>query len=320
MKVIAVFMFLVFFQAHSVFNFKSCKNETQYSDTFQEKKKKKGEKKKGEKKEGKVEKKVPKITKAYESTHRVSIVNTWPLPIMLKEISGMTFISETEVACVQDEAGEIFIYDLTSKKISKSISFGGPGDYEGIAFAKGIYYVLKSDGIILKVDPAKPSSPQILETGLTLQNNCEGLYYDASKNRLLIAVKALDPIDPNKKGIFSFDLTSGKPVKTHVAYIDLKNELLADTSKKKDAPQRRYHPSDLAIDPVSKDFLIVNGVNSSLMILDQHSRIKTIVSLDRKLFPQPEGIAFSPSGKLYISSEGGAGNGIIAECGLKINP
>ena len=34
------------------------------------------------------------------------------LPVKLKEISGITFLSKNKIACVQDEKGTIFIYDI----------------------------------------------------------------------------------------------------------------------------------------------------------------------------------------------------------------
>ncbi len=289
-------------------------------EKFQDKnKKKKDDKKKDQDKKGKKsgnnpEKKNPKIPKTYNSPYSVSIGNTWSLPSNLHEISGISFIDEKQVACIQDETGEIFIYDLSQKKIVRTIPFAGPGDYEGIAYVKGQYYVLRSDGMILKVDPSKPSNPDVIQTSFNLQNNCEGLHYDQKNNRLLIAIKGIDPTDALTKGIYMVDLATGKQSRKPVATIDLQHEMLSDTSKKKDVPQRRYHPSDLAIDPKTGDFLIVNGVNSSLMILGKDSKIRTIISLDKKTLPQPEGIAYAPSGKLYISTEGASGVAVIAEC------
>ena len=41
------------------------------------------------------------------------------LPTALNEISGITTLSQNEIACVQDEIGTIFIYDLTKEAIIK---------------------------------------------------------------------------------------------------------------------------------------------------------------------------------------------------------
>lgn len=294
--------------------------EAARKELSQEKDKKKKDGKKKDKKDPdkkesdkKADKKNRKQPRQYESTHRIEIVDKWILPAQLKEISGMTFIDENTVACVQDESGNIFIYDLAERKIKKTIPFSGPGDYEGIANVNGTYYVLVSDGTIIKASGNSTNSEKY-QTGLSVNNNCEGLYYDKGNHRLLIAIKATDHTDPMIKGIYSFDLRTMKAASKPVAFVDLNSPELADTLRKKDLPQRRYHPSDLAIDPVTKDILIVNGVNSSLMLLTPENKVRTIISLDKKIFPQPEGIAYSPSGKLYISSEGAEGNGVIAEC------
>ena len=50
----------------------------------------------------------------------------------LQEISGLSIVENGVLACVQDELGRVYFYDLNEKEIIKNIKFAKSGDYEGI--------------------------------------------------------------------------------------------------------------------------------------------------------------------------------------------
>ena len=50
-----------------------------------------------------------------------SIIKKWELPEILNEVSGISWLSENTIACVEDEDGIIFIYDLKKQKIIQQI-------------------------------------------------------------------------------------------------------------------------------------------------------------------------------------------------------
>src|ERR1700741_607269 len=72
------------------------------------------------------------------------------LPDTLREISGLTILDNNTIACVQDENGIIFLYDLTKNKVKEQFTFSVNGDYEGIAIAGNTLYVLRSDGVLFE--------------------------------------------------------------------------------------------------------------------------------------------------------------------------
>lgn len=88
-----------------------------------------------------------------------SIVAKWELPDILEEVSGIEWIGDGKIACIQDEDGIIFIYNLYSHKIETEIKFADPGDYEGIAIDDKTAYVLRSDGSIFKIQQFQSSKP-----------------------------------------------------------------------------------------------------------------------------------------------------------------
>jgi len=81
----------------------------------------------------------------------VNVEQVWKMPKELNEISANVLLSDNRMACIQDNAGVIFIYDMQSKTIESTIPFSTTGDYEGLAVVGGTYYVLRSDGMLYEV-------------------------------------------------------------------------------------------------------------------------------------------------------------------------
>lgn len=121
----------------------------------------------------------------------VRILERWDMPTNLTEISGISLVSPTIFACVQDEAGEIFLYNTATRRVEKSIRFAGPGDYEGIAIVGTTAWVLRADGLLFEVKSFAGASPIVAEhqTSFTAAQDIEGLCLDERRNRLLLAVK-----------------------------------------------------------------------------------------------------------------------------------
>ena len=49
------------------------------------------------------------------------IINEWQLPKELDEVSGIDWVGDNKLACIQDEDGIIFIFNLETSKVEKSI-------------------------------------------------------------------------------------------------------------------------------------------------------------------------------------------------------
>ena len=140
-----------------------------------------------------------------------SITNTWELPQSLNEVSGISWVAEDLIACIQDEDGIIFIYDLGKKKIVKEISFAEPGDYEGIAVADKDAYVMRSDGLLYHIKNYQESHKKVSksQTNFLAENNLESLFYNQKNNSLLTLPKDRDE-DDRYKNIYQITLEPGK--------------------------------------------------------------------------------------------------------------
>lgn len=242
----------------------------------------------------------------------VKILITWLLPESLREVSGIAWLDADHFACIQDELGTVFMFNLQLNKIDKEIPFGPNGDYEGIAIAGNTIYVLRADGTLFGIENYSSAgrSVKMYKTGLTKKQDSESLAYDKKNNRLLIAVKAVDLKSSDYKGIYSFDLSSKSMSADAVYKIDLKNAIFDDVEGK---AKNSISPSDIDIHPVTGDIYILEGTKPKLLIMSHTGELLALHDLKGSDFPQPEGISFSPDGKLYISNEGGKKEGSILQ-------
>ena len=55
------------------------------------------------------------------------------MPSSLEEISGISWAGVGKLACIQDEKGIIFCYNLDEEKVVSEVKFGKDGDYEDIS-------------------------------------------------------------------------------------------------------------------------------------------------------------------------------------------
>jgi uncharacterized protein YjiK len=245
----------------------------------------------------------------------IRIINRWELPSELTEISGLAFLSDGQVACVQDEEGKIFVYNLDSKNITKEVPFAGEGDYEGIAVVGSTAYVLRSDGMLLEVAGFTGSHPEVTQyrTPLTARQDVEGLAYDPGNQRLLLTIKGEERAGADYKGVYTFSLSSKRLEAAPVFKIRLDDQVFREETKKKVVIQ----PSDLSVHPFTGDLYIIDGARPKLLVMDSMGRLKKLYRLSTTDFPQPEGIGFNKEGELFISNEGRGGVGTILKVVLE---
>jgi hypothetical protein len=234
----------------------------------------------------------------------VKITRSWELPPILRNISAIHYIGSEKMACLQDEIGSIFIFNLDSGKIEKEIPFGPPGDYEGLVTVNKDAYVACADGRILEIRDYNSEKPEVIEYGthLTVDENVNGLCHDRKNKRLLVSIKGNGEGNQTYKGIYAFNITNKRmPVKPAVK-IDLRNRVFTNLQAKN--IQTLFQPSDIAISPVSGLLYVIDGTRVQLLRMRLSENIRDLYELNREKFNQPEGISFTPSGELFIASKG----------------
>jgi uncharacterized protein YjiK len=238
-----------------------------------------------------------------EISNEVKIEETWKLPSILREVSGIAFFEPGKIAAVQDERGSIFIYNLRTSSLDKEIKFTGKGDYEGITIRGDDAYVLESNGNLFVVKNFLHSArTEKIETFFTSKSDMEGLFYDKSRDRLLLALKGRDPNFKEQKGIYTIQFPDVEPKQEPLYILTFKEEIFNNI--RKEDIEDTFFPSEIAVDPGSGEILVLEARHPRLLILDPEGVPKALHVLDPKLFPQPEGLTFDNSGSLYISNEG----------------
>ena len=247
---------------------------------------------------------------ALDSTHEV--IDSWKLPSVLDEISGIVWLDDDRMACIQDEVGIVFFYNLKTKKLDGQVKFAGDGDYEGLALMGDNLYIVRSDGEIFEACNFLGENPSYnqYELPLSEKNNIETLLADKKNNRLLLMAKDHEPFDNDGRGIYGYDLETKTLQEKPVLLITSKDADLQKSLKK-------IRPSDIAIHPKTKEIYILQGTKPRILIVSPEGVVKEEYPLNNKVFYQPEGITFSPDGTLYVSNEATGGPPSILKVELK---
>lgn len=237
------------------------------------------------------------------------------LPAILLEISDITTMNDSVIACVQDELGILFLYNINSRVIVLQDSFYVNGDYEGITKVKDNIYVLQSDGKLIEINKPLSGHPQIniYTTGIPAKNN-EGLCYNEVTNQLLIASKSKSGKGSelkDKRMIYAFDLNEHKLANEplyEINTVDIKTALYKN-KKQKDTLQYadvKLKPSAIAINPVNGKLYMLSAA-SHLFCIINNGKVEYAQELDPVLFNKSEGICFLSNGDMIISNEGQSG-------------
>ena len=228
------------------------------------------------------------------------------MPDILQEISGIAFNKGKNdfVYAQQDEDGTLFKLPLGTKdKIATK--FGKKGDYEDVTIIKDWVILLKSNGELYSFPLSETKNPETTNVkfseNLVPKGEYEGMYADEETSKVYLLCKTCK-VDKGTKNATGYILDfqkdgSFKPAGTFL--VDATN-----VDKMSGKKKGSFHPSALAINPLTKEWYIVSSVNKALVVTDQSFKIKAVYHLSSNDFNQPEGIAFDAVGNLYISNEG----------------
>lgn len=257
---------------------------------------------------------------------------TFELPDELRELSAVTVVDADTVACVQDEKGVLFWFDVDQGRITAEQRFGGHGDYEGLARADTDYYVLRSDGLLLRLGQDGKHLRTLAEIPLGLPvPEIEGICKDPRGGRLLIAPKEFGKVSKERRDerpLFAFDLATQRASPEPVLMISIAAVEAAavrlgvalpmrSTPKGKERIELLLHFSDLAVRPATGDLFLLSSVDHLLLVVSPAGAVRFVHHLDEVLLPQPESIAFLPDGDLLIGSEGAGGKAALCRYRLQ---
>ncbi len=252
---------------------------------------------------------------------------TYILPEDLVEVSGVSWVGPGQLAMIQDEKGHIYLLDEQQPEVIAEHDFGKKGDYEDIAVVGDTAFVLRSDGVLFEVpgfQSAEEVESQVYRSFLREADDTEGLCLHP-EGYLLIVAKNVPLIDgkptQHLRAIYRCDRPSLQVRTDPWMLIDLYeikvwlietpgvDPKLAegfDPMRTKD-----FMPSGLAVHPQTGHLYVISSTGKMLLVYDQQQRLLAVRTLPRASFPQPEGICFSPEGKLYLTNEGRKAEGTL---------
>ncbi|MFV9484644.1 SdiA-regulated domain-containing protein [Christiangramia sp. ASW11-125] len=237
------------------------------------------------------------VEKSYE------IVESWELPSELNEISGMVYNEDGLMICVQDEDGILFTFDMETNEIIAKHKFSYSGDYEALTYLDGVYWVAESNGRIIDISDLDVADQELegIQLDFEYRNNIEGMTATPD-GKLWITVKDRNLDNSGGyKGVYEYDPETRKLQKEPVLMIDYQDPKFERL--KTHNPRKLLRPSDLDIHPSTGDLYVLDAEFQKIIITDLQGGIKSIHLLDPAEFEQPEGIAFSKDGRIFISNE-----------------
>ena len=223
------------------------------------------------------------------------------LPEILEEVSGLTYYDTNQLAALNDEHGRMYVYDISQKKIVHKVRFEGNGDFEGIEQVGNYIYAIKSNGKMYRFNKEMTGVVEKIDSPFGSDNDIEGLGYHPAKNQLLVALKGdsdIKGVDVKGKAVYAFDLGKDKFLK--IPALTLKDK---DIERVLGSDRTKLRPSGVAVHPLTGEIYLLASVGRALVVFHPDGKPKNLTILKRSLFPQPEGIAFSPDGDLFISNE-----------------
>jgi uncharacterized protein YjiK len=238
--------------------------------------------------------------------------HTWRLPEQLVEVSGNTWVDANHLILIEDLNPNLYYIKIDDKTatLEKTIPFVETDkdkvDIEDVSYVDNTVYALWSHGVLFKINDWQ-GTPKVdkINTGLTKENNTEGLCYDPVSKQLLIACKDDAGIPDDKKSaksVYQFDMNKQQLITPPFMVIH-KKDFESLTGEK-----LSFNPSAIAVHPITHDiYILTTRDNKGMAVFSHDGVLKSYQTIDKDLMLQPEGICFSPDGKLYISSEGKKG-------------
>ena len=228
-------------------------------------------------------------------------VAQWIMPPELREISGLALTARGTVLTHDDNIGRVYEIDPRTGIMLKGFSLEGGvrGDFEAITIAGDDVYLLRSNGKIYKFKEggdAEQVPYSVYDTGLGEECEFESMAYEADSSRLVLACKKfLRKNGPKELRIYRLPLPLGDRSAINVLSVPIHDVIGSNKWK-------NFHPSDLKIDPFTKNYVIVASKEKGLIVVTPDGEVLRSEPLpgDHR---QPEGVAVTPDRILLISDE-----------------
>jgi hypothetical protein len=224
---------------------------------------------------------------------------TFILPDKLMEISGIAAVTDNIIACIADEKGIVYFYNLSNNAIENKIRFADEGDFEDLSIINDTIYVLDSKGIIWVIKNFK-EQPVISSFQLAIQLPFELEGLCRRQDTLFIAAKYYHNKKRDEVGNLPIWEVPISSMQVSKIIFEVPDMVKPDNSHE----QIPFHTSALLYNETNAEWLFISSHSKALMRSNYKTAVIQIQKLPEEKFTQPEGICITPSGNLLISNEG----------------
>ena len=227
-------------------------------------------------------------------------VAQWIMPAQLREISGLALTTRGTVLTHDDNIGRVYEIDPKTGILLKGFSLEGGlrGDFEAITIVKDEVYLLQSKGKIYQFKEGSDASQvphTLFDTKLGKECEFESMVYEADSSRIVLVCKKIRA-SKGPQGILIYRFPLPLNLST-MSTMTVPIEEVIGSNKWKN-----FHPSDINIDPVTKNYVIIASREKGLLVLTPEGEVVRSEPLpgDHR---QPEGVAITSDSLLIISDE-----------------
>ena len=235
---------------------------------------------------------------------RAAPIARWVLGGDLSEISGLALTADGRLFAHGDEQGKVFELDYRRGVMVKQFMIGTQlvrADFEGIAVVNDALYLLASNGKLYEFQEGSNGEQveyTLHDTRLGHECEFEGVAYDSTANTLLLLCKNVRTKGPLQDSlvIYRWRLPSGSNRPSRIT-VPLTRAIGSNGWK-------GLHPSDITIDPVSGNYVLVAAEERALIEITPAGEVVVSRPLPAGL-AHAEGVAITRDSILIISTEAG---------------
>ena len=246
---------------------------------------------------------------APDTGNRRTAIAKWHLGKELHEISGITLTEDGRLFAHGDEAGRVYEIEYRTGRMVKSFGLGQTpvrGDFEAIASVGDSLYLMTSAGVLYQFKEGENGAEVAYvsrDTGLKDACEFEGITFDSRQNAFLMLCK----------NVFSKDSLKDSLVIYRVPHTAAPDSSASDSSLGRITTPlepiigpngwKGFHPSDIAVDPASGNYVIVSADERGLVEITPAGQLVSAHALGRAL-AHVEGVAITKDHILIMSTEG----------------
>ena len=225
----------------------------------------------------------------------------WIMPPELREISGLALLPNGHVLTHDDEFAVIYEIDPKTGIILKHFQLDGKphGDFEAITTVGPDIYLLESKGVLFKFNDG-PDAGEVpftkFDTKLGHECEFESLAYEPDSSRLLMPCKNVKS-KALKGQLVIYHLPLPLTDTTNMSVMTVAMTDVVGTNEWK-----KFQPSDMAIDPATKNYVMVGSREQGLVEITPDGDVVRSEPLP-KGHNQAEGVAVTPDGILIVTDE-----------------